>query len=458
MVLLLTDVFLVLTQVLLWMVVGLVTWFVLLRALPRAFLSLMVLLLILVILALSFINGPPRDSGVLEILWRIISFPFSPLGLALILLLILFFNTKISKLIKNIIYVGLILLALGSVPLVSQAMAQELEMEAIELIRPLPALTGGGRRVIVILGQDTTRPFLRPRLEARPSPPKNVRCPQGCSPSSAPPRVDRPISEDAYQVLSQLPVQLTDRGNSLIYAAQLYQQETRAGTNPLIVVSASTYPGRRQKDGEKREDISEARNIQRFLTQTLGVPETAILLDHESSTVHRSAERVKQLITDQGVNPGNQVTLVTTALNMNRSALTFERVFDGTVVNARPTNFYTIPSSKSFSLILQGRDLIERQVQVIDLIPSADAFCLSTKAIDEYIASLYYFLRGWIRPFQRTVPANPIPPVTPPVTPTPLPTSGGLFPRPRPQPYPPGYPQPETPYPQPQPYTSPQRW
>ncbi len=46
MVLLFTDVFLLLTQVLLWIVVGIFVWLVLLRALPRQFLGLLVLLLI----------------------------------------------------------------------------------------------------------------------------------------------------------------------------------------------------------------------------------------------------------------------------------------------------------------------------------------------------------------------------------------------------------------------------
>ncbi len=383
MVLLLTDVFLLLTQVLLWLVVGLITWFVLLKALPRAFLSTLVLLLILVVLALSFISGPPRDGSVLEILWRIISFPFTPLGLGLILLLLLLSGTKLTKFARNAISVGLVIIALGTLPLVAYYLAQELEMEAIELIRPLPALNDGGRRVIVLMGQGTTHPFLRARQEQIPT-------------NQARPELY--VSEDAYQVLSQLPVQLTDKGDRIIYAAQLYQEQTQAGTNPLIIVSAGTRPNRLRKEGERTEEISEARDIQTFLTRTLNVPETAILLENEGNTVRRSAERIKQLLNDQNIPFGNQVTLVTSGMNMHRTALTFGRLFGEVVINARPTDFHTLPPPDSLRSILQGRDLVERQLQATDFLPSAQALSLSSEAIDEYLSSFYYFLRGWIKP------------------------------------------------------------
>ncbi|HEY9654998.1 MAG TPA: hypothetical protein V6C50_05860, partial [Crinalium sp.] len=216
MVLLLTDVFLLLTQVLLWIVIGLVTWFVLLKALPKAFLGMLVLLLILLILAVSFFGGPPApNTGVLEVLWRIISFPFSPLGLGLILVLILLSGVKLGKVIKNVITGALILLALGCFPLVSYYLAQELEMEAIELIGAQPPLTGDARRVIVLLGQNTTRLQLRPRQGNVPTPPATT-------PANAPQRVERPVSPEAFQAISTQPIQMTEHGDRILYAAQLY--------------------------------------------------------------------------------------------------------------------------------------------------------------------------------------------------------------------------------------------
>ena len=386
MVLLLTDVFLLLTQVLLWLLIGLVAWFVLLKALPKPFLGGLVLLLIVVVLVLAFFQGPPSGAGdVLEVLWRIISFPFTPLGLALVLLIVLLTRSKLDKIMRRTILTVLTLVALGSLPFVAYYLAQELEMEAIELIRPLPALNvPGSRRVIVLLGQGTTRAFLRPAQDTRPE---------------SPPKVERPIAPATFQILSQLPIQLTERGDRIIYAARLYQEELAKGSSPVIIVSASSRPDRQQKDNEKREDVSESRDIQTFLIQTLGVRAADIRLSYEGNSVQNSAQDVKRLLGQQNINGANQLVLVTTAMNMHRSALTFNRVFDEAFVYARPTDFRTIPPATSLSRLLRGRDLVERQLQATDFLPSAEAFALTTEAFEEYINAFYYFLRGWIKPF-----------------------------------------------------------
>lgn len=387
MVLLLTDVFLLLTQILLWIVVGLVIWFFLQRVLSKKFLGLVVLLLLLAVIVLAFFRGGINEPGsILEVLWRLISFPLTPLGLGLILLLVLFNNPKAAKgFLRNLIMGGLILLALGSIPLVAYFLAQELEMEAIELINPVTQLEAGGRQVIVLLGKNTTRPQLLPRVNP--------------VPQEGPP-VERPITQNQFEVLSTLPIQLTEHGDRIIYAAQLYQEEVRRGTNPLIVVSAGRRGDRRQKDGEVRETITEASDIRRMLTQTLNVPEGDIVLDHNNGNIRNSAENVKQLFQNQQINFGNQVILVGSALNMNRAALTFREVFNESRIIARPTDFYTLPPPERLAAVASGRDIVEREILITDVLPTAEAFCLSTQAIQEYLNSLYYFLRGWIRPFQ----------------------------------------------------------
>lgn len=384
MVFLLSDVFLLLTQVLLWIVVGLVVWYVLLRVLPRAFLGMLVLLLILAILALSFVQGPPIDNGVLEALWRIIAFPFTPLGLVIILSALLLSGRKLTKAAKNAMLIALVLLALGTLPIVSYTIAQELEMEGIELIRPFTALPGGARRVIVVLAHETTRAQLQPLREPPPQPA---------------PTVDRPLGAEAVQVLSQLPVQLTEKGDVLTYAAQLYQQEAAAGTNPLLVVSAGPRRDRDRRDGESSEDASEARDAQRYLT-TLGVPAANIVTDNGGTTARRSAESVRRLLSDQGIPFGNQIVLVGSALNINRAALTYANIFSDSAIFARPADFYTLPPTDRLRTQVRDRDLTRRPIQVTDLVPSADSFCLASKAFEEYLTSFYYFLRGWIRPLR----------------------------------------------------------
>jgi hypothetical protein len=391
MVLLITSAFLLLTQVFLWLIIGLVVWFVLTKALPRPFLSLLVLLLILVVLGSTFWNGPPTD-GVLDALWRIISFPLSPLGMALLLLLILYSpKIKLSKFWERVVIAGLVVLTLTSLPVVAYSLVQELEMAGIEQIRNPPTLPAGSRRVIVLLGQGTTYPQLRSPRDTVPSPP---------------PKTERPIRPEAFQTLIQLPTQLTEKGDRILYAAKLYQDEVRAGTNPLLVVSAPTRPDRKRKDRDTREDISEANDIKTMLTQTLNVPAGAILLETQGSSIHDSAERIQKLLSNPPNNNfGNQLILVSSAMNMSRVTLAFNQVFNDGNANqvtmvARPTDFRTLPPPSSLVRQVSGRDLVEREIQISDLLPRADAFCLTSEAVEEYLSSFYYFLRGWIKPFQ----------------------------------------------------------
>jgi uncharacterized SAM-binding protein YcdF (DUF218 family) len=406
MVLLLTDVFLLLTQIFLWLLVGLATWFVLLRALPKPFLSLLVLLLILVVLALAFVQGPPAGGDTfggdtLESLWRVIAFPLTPFGLGFILLLLLLTGAKLKDFAKKLILLTLILLALSSVPIVSYFLVQELEFEAIELVQATPALPAGARRVIVLVGQDATRAFLRPRQEAVPVEPTQPDCPQGCAPTTPPRRIDRPISAETYDVLSRLPIQLTEQGDNIIYAAQLYREETARGSNPLILVSAGSRISRLRRDGERPEDVSEAADIRTFLIDTMNVPAASILLDTNGFSVRRSAENARRILIDeQRLNFGNQIFLVDSAINMNRAYLTFLQEFNDATIVARPTDFYTLPQADRLGRVAQGRDVVQRQLLVSDFLPSVDAFYASSRALEEYLNAFYYFLRGWIRPFR----------------------------------------------------------
>ncbi|NJP08894.1 MAG: YdcF family protein [Leptolyngbyaceae cyanobacterium RU_5_1] len=409
MVLLLTDAFLLLTQVMLWVAVIWLAWFLLRTVLNKEVLGWLVIFLIAAILLLSFVQGGIDEPGsILEVLWGLISFPLSPFGFGLILLLVLLsgIGGNLSKTNRRIIMAGLILLALSSTPLVSYFLAHELETEAIAQVErtltAIPALPSGAQRVIVLLGRGTTRLQLSPRSGSRPtdSPNRGNDTPPAF-PLPWPRR--RPITETQFQILSQLPVQLTEQGDRILYTAQLYREE--AQRDPLIVVSAGRRPDRRWKDGDVREEISEARDIQKMLTQPpFGIPANNILLDHDNGNIHRSAEEVETLLRDAGINYGNQIMLVTSALNMNRSAWIFKQVFDGeepsqeSCIISRPTDFYTIPTPEQLKNVLQGRDLIEREFRIVDLLPTAEAFYISSKALQEYLGALYHFLRGWIRP------------------------------------------------------------
>jgi uncharacterized SAM-binding protein YcdF (DUF218 family) len=328
------------------------------------------------------------------------------LGFILLLLLLTGF-VKLGKWAKYIIQGILILLLLGSIPFIAYFLAQELEMEAIELINPLPPIDTGARQVIVLLGRNTTRFQLKPRREA---------APVANSDTTNASRVA--ITETQYQVLSQLPIQMTAHGNRIVYAAKLYQEST--GRNPLIIISAGRRYDRKKHEGETWEEISEAQDIQTMLTQTFGVPANAMIQDREEYNIRSSAINVQKLLRDQGINYGRQLILVASALNMNRAALTFEEVFNQDCIVVRPTDFLTVPSPDRLRGILQGRDLVERDLQVRDILPSVEAFYISSQAYQEYLNSFYYFLRRWIRPFRSRGEIQTCP-TTPNQTPTPLP-------------------------------------
>jgi uncharacterized SAM-binding protein YcdF (DUF218 family) len=383
---------------LLWVVVGLFIWYVLLRFLPRPFLGGLVLVLIAGVLAFTFFRGSP-DTGVLGDIWRVIALPLSPFGIVVILLLIvlsqLLRGTKLNPVGITLLRIAVPTLLLLSLPIVSNFLAQRSETEAIQAIRPAApqALPPGARRVIVVLAQDTTRLQLRPRQLP---PPGN----QAASPAPRLPLIEpaRPLPESTFNVLANQPIQLTEQGDRLTYATELFNQQRAA--DPLVIVSASPRPERDRRGGESVESVSEARAAADFL-RNRGV--TEVIEDSNSITVHDSAENVRQLLQRRNISFGNQIFLVTSAIEMPRAALTFDREFatngnEGLTVISRPTDFQTLPPADALRSRAQGRDLVERSLRLSDFLPSIDALRLSNRVISEYLTSIYYFLRGWIRP------------------------------------------------------------
>ena len=391
MVLLVTDVFLLLTQVLLWILVGLAARFVLLKALPKAFLGGLVLVLLVAVTAMTFFNGSP-SGGLLGDLWQIIAVVLNPYGLILVLLCVVWRDVENgAKFNKILLRIGVASLLVLSLPLVSNFLAQRTEMEAVQIMQPnVAALPGGARRVIVLLGQNTTRLKLSPRVESAPpakKPDRNAFLP--------PPES---LSQGRLTFLAGLPIQLTERGDRILGAAQAFNSER--GNNPLLIVSAGPRLERMDK-GEKKEDVSETADIAKLLQTQFGIPSTSMIQDYNGRSVIETAQNVRKILEEKNINYGNQVMVVTSAIEASRAALTFGKELgpDVTIIS-RPTNFYTIPPKATLETQAKGKDLLERNFMVSDLMPSVDALQLSTKVLNEALTSLYYFLRGWIRPLR----------------------------------------------------------
>jgi len=393
MVLLVTDVFLLLTQVLLWVLVGLAARFVLFKALPRVFLGGLVIALLVAVTALTFFKGAP-ETGLLGDVWQILSVILNPFGLVIILLCVVWRDVESGgKFNKVVLRIGVASLLIFSLPIVSNFLAQRTEMEAVQIMQEAPPLNGA-QRVIVLMGQNTTRLKLRPRTEAAPAEKKVDR--NGILP---PPE---PISEGKFSMLTNLPLQLTEQGDRILEAAQLFNSER--GNNPVLIISAGRRTDRMEKKGEKKENISEAADLSKLLQSQFGIPGTAIIQDDDSRTVIEAAQNVRKILETRNIRYGNQIMVVTSAIEASRTALTFAREIapdgQGVTIISRPTDFYTIPPAASLANRAKNADLIERNFMVSDLMPNVDSLQLSTKVISEAMTSLYYFLRGWIRPLR----------------------------------------------------------
>ncbi len=392
--LLVTDVFLLLTQVLLWILVALAARFILLKALPKAFLGSLVLVFLVIVTALTFFRGAPQ-SGILGDIWQIIALIFNPLAVILVLLGGAWRDVEVNKIgstSKWMLRVGVTTLLLMSLPLVSNFLVQRSESEALQIMRPATPLPPGAQSVIVLMGQDTTRLQVRPRLEAPPPEPER---------RTASRRIIRPappLSESTFTALTRQP-QLTEHGDRLIYAAQLAREQ-----GGIIMVAAGEYPGRARKSGETSESTSAARDISRILQTQLGIPGDRIIEVPNSPTVHTSAVNVLDTLNDDQIDYGAQLTIVTSALEASRTALTFQNEFSENgqpiAVISRPTDFYTLPAKEALASRAQGADLVERRLGLRDLLPSVDAFQTSAQLLNETLTSIYYFLRGWVRPIR----------------------------------------------------------
>ncbi len=322
--------FQLLTLVLFWLLLTVILYNLLLKVIPRTYLTLLggLFLFAIIVLAFFFPNEPLVSTA-----WRILSFPLKPVG-ATILLLAVALNQGLKK--RNQVVAALVILLISSTPFFSNLIAQGLELGEA---RTIPAAQTAG--AIVVLGRGTTQANLPPRTQ----------------------------------------IQLTDTGDRILYAAQLYRQQRDLGSLPLVIVSA----GPRSELQGNRTQTNEANDIAALLTQ-LGVPRDRIVVEPRSQDLRSSAIEVNRILRSRGLG-GTRVIVVTSALNSRRARLAFGDV--GVNVISRPTDFYTSQSNGTLNL---------RNLAVDAFIPSVEALNVTTRIVNEFLASLYYYLRGWLSP------------------------------------------------------------
>ncbi|WP_341524820.1 YdcF family protein [Nostoc sp. UHCC 0302] len=167
-------------------------------------------------------------------------------------------------------------------------------------------------------------------------------------------------------------VDLSESGDRVIYAAQLYRQKKA----PIIILSG----GRIDWRGSGSPESADMANV---LT-SIGIPSEAIVEEPDSLNTYQNAVNVRKILESRGI---RQVLLVTSAMHMPRSLKIFQR--QGINAIPTPTDF-----------LISERELEELgntpKAAILNLLPDTANLNQSTSALKEYLGTFIYRLRGWL--------------------------------------------------------------
>lgn len=349
--------FLLLTRVLLWLLIGYIIYYVLIAWLTDKWRALIGTILIWFTLTVGFYD--PTFVG-MSYLWEIIAFFLKPLGLAIILVYVglqKLLDDKGKKLGRKLIVSGLIVLLVASNPYLSYKVAQRTEYEWIRLDqvrKDIAPTVKKNAAAIVLIGQGTTDSSV---LMSNP----------------------RYNPAELSNFTSGSRIELAEAGDRILYTAALYRQQRRNAFAPLVIVAAAP-----RENLSSKEIPVEAEKIA-ILLERLGVASGDIILETEGKNLHTIGLNVREILADLNI-PNRPIIVVNSALHMRRTATAFMNV--GLNVISKPTDFYTA----------QPPSTPDRRVGITDFIPSAEALALMSKVVEEYLGLIYYFLRGWGEP------------------------------------------------------------
>ncbi len=352
-----------LTRILLWACIGVVLWFLLRQIIPEKYLAWLAGTIVLFLLIVYLAD--PNDATISAI-WKILSFPLTPLGAAIILLASALSEGG-TKARGRDVAIALTILLLASIPLSAQWLVSGAERSVrnafIERsticedtcrIDQVPGGNLGEAAAIVVLGESSD--------------------------------IDKALNV-AAETSDEVSIN-TVLAPRLIYAASLYDQARRRNANPIVVVTAGAS-----------ETNSDENNVIRDILSNNNVPLENIRIETTGLNVRSTGVAVEKLLESrqviapnntrqaEGVKDDPRVVLVAPALVISRAALSFEKM--NLQVIAKPTDFNTARFSFGNSLL----------AQLPELLPSVDALQLTTKYWNELLTSFYYFLRGWLPNF-----------------------------------------------------------
>jgi len=167
-------------------------------------------------------------------------------------------------------------------------------------------------------------------------------------------------------------VDLSEAGDRVIYAAQLYFQKKA----PIIILSG----GRIDWRGSGSPESADMATILTYI----GVPAAAIIQEPDSLNTYQNAVNVRKILEARGI---KKVLLITSAMHTPRSLKIFKR--QGIDVIPTPTDF----------LVSQGEleELTNTpKAAILNLLPDTNNLNQFTSALKEYIGIFIYSLRGWL--------------------------------------------------------------
>ncbi|MDH6078696.1 YdcF family protein [Chrysosporum ovalisporum FSS-45] len=168
-------------------------------------------------------------------------------------------------------------------------------------------------------------------------------------------------------------VDLSETGDRIIYAAQLYRQKKA----PIIILSGGRI------DWRGGGGSSESADMANVLT-SIGIPSEVIIQEPNSLNTYENAVNVQKILGSLNI---GKILLVTSAMHMPRSL----KIFQGLGIDA-------VPAPTDF-LVSEGelQELsITPKAAILSLLPDSNNLHQFTTALKEYIGSFVYSWRGWL--------------------------------------------------------------
>lgn len=322
-----------------------------------------------VLISLIFMAFVYPTNRTIGILWAILSFPLRPLGLTLVLLA--YALTEGWKKVKGQqVLAAFLVLLICSLPITAYLLTAQTEQRSVlEAINRQESSNPREVQAIVVLG-DGVLPFY---------------------PSAQ-------IQSQSARPGTGISIALQSR---LLYAAELYLNRSQRGSNPQVIVSIGPQP----VDAQGRPLSNDSQTVINILTAH-GVPQAQIRCDTEGVDPRSSAVAIRRMLVPQSENvdcrifafcdngarelqrastsqPRVPIVLVAPAIMIRRASSTFTRLFFE--VSPRPTDFYVFQLQRGWGL-----------AALTDLIPSAEALVITSRVVNEYLTTVYYFIRGWL--------------------------------------------------------------